>query len=100
MRISDWSSDVCSSDLLAGAHEPVIDAATWERYRAARAERGRPQAARAERSPYLLVGFVRCMKQLDDGTNCEGRMTSRPGGRERSEERRVGKAYGSTCGSR
>src|SRR3546814_5879163 len=24
MRISDWSSDVCSSDLLAGEHQPAL----------------------------------------------------------------------------
>lgn len=67
---------------MPGAHEPVIDAATWERYRAARAERGRPQVARAQRSPHLLVGLAWCVKALDDGTPCGGRMTYRVGGRE------------------
>src|SRR3546814_13783932 len=27
MRISDWSSDVCSSDLVAGLQQPVVEAA-------------------------------------------------------------------------
>jgi len=43
---------------LPGAHEPLIDAATWEAYQAARAER-RTQG-RVQRSQYLLSGLVRC----------------------------------------
>lgn len=69
---------------LPGAHEAVIDTATWEAYRAARAERGRPQAARAERSPYLLVTLLHCMHDID-GEPCNGRMTYR-----RVGERRAG----------
>lgn len=41
-----------------GLHEPVIDAATWEAYQAARAAR-RP-LRRSERSPHLLSGMVWC----------------------------------------
>src|SRR3546814_5339456 len=32
MRISDWSSDVCSSDLLGSEHEPVFGTTTWPTY--------------------------------------------------------------------
>ena len=67
----------------AGAHQAVIDAATWEAYQAARAERGRPQAARGERSPYLLVGMLRCMADVD-GEPCNGRMTYRRTGQRRA----------------
>ena len=41
-----------------GAHEPVIDAGTWDAYLAARALR-RP-LRRVERSPYVLSGLVWC----------------------------------------
>lgn len=71
------STGKCTNRLfLPGAHEPVIDAQTWERYQTARAERGRPQAARAQRSEYLLVGLARCMHD-DDGQPCNGPMTYR-----------------------
>lgn len=54
-----------------GAHEPVIDNATWEAYRAARAAR-RP-LRRAASSPYLLSGLLRC-GELVDGQACGGGM--------------------------
>jgi DNA invertase Pin-like site-specific DNA recombinase len=62
-----------------GVHEPVIDAATWQAFRVARAERGRPAAARSERSPYLLSGMLRCMADVD-GKPCDGRMVYVGGG--------------------
>src|SRR3546814_1120226 len=34
MRISDWSSDVCSSDLVPGAGDPVSGAARHHQYNA------------------------------------------------------------------
>jgi DNA invertase Pin-like site-specific DNA recombinase len=64
---------------LPGAHEPVIDEATWRKYRSARAERGRPQAARSERSPYLLTGQIYCMFDID-GEPCNGHMSYRADG--------------------
>src|SRR3546814_18414340 len=72
MRISDWSSDVCSSDLpaagigLAGEHV-------------------------GDRQPARLAGIP----GLDD----RGGVLLRPG-EVRSEERRVGKECDSTCRSR
>ena len=41
-----------------GAHEPLIDAATWEAFCAARD--GRRRTVNTERSQYLLSGMVRC----------------------------------------
>ena len=60
-------------EFLPGAHEPVIDADTWAAFRAARADRGRPVAARSERSPYLLSRLVRCASDVD-GEPCGGTM--------------------------
>src|SRR3546814_3868190 len=82
MRISDWSSDVCSSDL--------IDPATIERIIAA-CPTGRPVEVRDKAIILLLArlglraGDIRDMR-LDDI--------------DRSEERRVGKECVSTCRSR
>src|SRR3546814_5771911 len=70
MRISDWSSDVCSSDLFP-------DPASWL------VDRER-QAA-----------FDRAPNAFDDGTRAIRREHF-----ERSEERRVGKECVSTCRSR
>src|SRR3546814_10391247 len=70
MRISDWSSDVCSSDL-GGLGDRVVDGDLLER---------RPDAI--HRGP-ARRGVVPCLREL-----------------ERSEERRVGKECGSTCRSR
>src|SRR3546814_1897079 len=70
MRISDWSSDVCSSDLLEDQWRvPLADQAVHELLGAER--RGQPAAR--------LPGVQGC---------------------ERSEERRVGKECVSTCRSR
>src|SRR3546814_7658721 len=77
MRISDWSSDVCSSDLAARSPEPT------ER-KARRPILGRSRAAESR-----------------SGTQCQSSPGRRvQGGRSRSEERRVGKECVSTCRSR
>lgn len=46
-------------DRIRGAHEPIVDAATWDAYEAARGERRRIPARRKS-SPYLLSGLIRC----------------------------------------
>ena len=66
-------------EFLPGAHTPVIDADLWAAYRAARADRGRPAAARSERSPYLLSRLVQCAADVE-GTPCGGTMIYTPGG--------------------
>src|SRR3546814_10491904 len=72
MRISDWSSDVCSSDLRAS------------RYRGTGSRRG---------------GSSRRRWRSDRNPGCRGPANSRPPPC-RSEERRVGKECVSTCRSR
>src|SRR3546814_3845040 len=78
MRISDWSSDVCSSDLTAGA----ADKAALTSFPAPDCAMPQGWPAIAERRPhYVIFGETH-------------------GTRERSEERRVGKECVSTCRSR
>src|SRR3546814_20324495 len=83
MRISDWSSDVCSSDLL------VID--------------GKRIKVTAERDPAKLPHAA---NGVDIALECTGFFTDRESaskhlsaGAKRSEERRVGKECVSTCRS-
>src|SRR3546814_15683855 len=70
MRISDWSSDVCSSDLLltAAVSAGLLLGAT------ACGKRGAPKPPQGQESEYVYPGA-------------------------RSEERRVGKECASTCRS-
>src|SRR3546814_11465799 len=77
MRISDWSSDVCSSDLL--------------RHRNAECGREPPQR---------LYGADRKLQRLPSARGGTRYGPDRPGPRPRSEARRVGKECGSTCRSR
>src|SRR3546814_16415498 len=95
MRISDWSSDVCSSDLeamargveaVAGLPDPVgRTLAEWERPNGL-------QIARVS-VPLGVIGIIyesRPNVTADAGALCL----------KRSEERRVGKEWVSTCRSR
>src|SRR3546814_20127404 len=92
MRISDWSSDVCSSDL---------EAVEEGRADADRDQREHVEVARADRGPAALEERPpgpehdrRGQRELHPG---------RPGLRnemERSEERRAGEECVSTCKSR
>src|SRR3546814_16853911 len=93
MRISDWSSDVCSSDL------PALYL-----------ERERPTLlvsfARSGSSPESVAAVelvresVTTTRFLDITCNGDGELARRGHGRVRSEERRVGKECVSTCRSR
>src|SRR3546814_15514824 len=74
MRISDWSSDVCSSDLFVQPRSP-----------------GRVRRPHAFRHPRRF-GLEHRRSSLDK--------LSDHAGRKRSEERRVGKECVSTCRSR
>src|SRR3546814_10835833 len=78
MRISDWSSDVCSSDLACHSRQAL------QGYR----QRRRPCQPR---SPARLQGNLRQRRT---------RRYAAPAWRRRSEERRVGKECVSTCRSR
>src|SRR3546814_10488777 len=83
MRISDWSSDVCSSDLI-GERLPRALLSLVERQRA------RAGLLAAALTPHVLT------ERLRTGA----RLASDLAARSRSEERRGGKACVSTCRSR
>src|SRR3546814_12545573 len=95
MRISDWSSDVCSSDLRQGVEASDRRAPTPT----AAAEMAVPVRAElvariAEDTARLAHAVAR---RLSDGAN---HLTGLARGLGRSEERRVGKEGVSTCRSR
>src|SRR3546814_20898252 len=99
MRISDWSSDVCSSDL-----EPQGTSGTAERRHIQRHRvRLLPQG------PHVLLRdepaqLPACPEHVRGGDQDQSEVRAgvcRHGGRPlRSEERRVGKGWVSTCSSR
>src|SRR3546814_14004544 len=95
MRISDWSSDVCSSDLLQDLRQAQMGRA-FERgpgqapFRVAQPHRAR-RAVLDREQPYAGDRGERDDRQVDEEEGAEA---------ERSEERRVGKEWGSTCRSR
>src|SRR3546814_1219552 len=77
MRISDWSSDVCSSDLVRG---DVLF------------------LPRLERALFAAPGVAALLERLLPGLGAEERLARLH--QLRSEERRVGKECVSTCRSR
>src|SRR3546814_3365768 len=85
IRISDWSSDVCSSDLDLRSAEQVRSAL----------ERARP-------SLVVHAAYARDEASVVGATHNVARAASAVGAEliHRSEERRVGKACVSTCRSR
>src|SRR3546814_4724567 len=88
MRISDWSSDVCSSDLQAEtADPPVILARVFSR--------AVPTCRSCE--PHVL--FEDTSADAGGRAPCDGDAGAGADGG-RSEERRVGKECVSTCRSR
>src|SRR3546814_12055744 len=92
MRISDWSSDVCSSDLSRHAHRAK---GKKERKRMAEAE---PQVE--DRTIRLQVAAARQEESGQGIARMSRASISAIGAMERSEERRVGKECVSTCRSR
>src|SRR3546814_21187949 len=96
MRISDWSSDVCSSDL-----EVVQDVYRAEQYLDRLAER-QVQVVPLDDDIILPVWILRVQTQGVVGVHVPAAGRAQPPvfPRERSEERRVGKACVSTCRSR
>src|SRR3546814_7924153 len=88
MRISDWSSDVCSSDLGNSPDDRSSRFPLQRRVRGGRALRARaPGAARGARA-------------VDGADRDDAGFDGRAGLETRSEERRVGKECVSTCRSR
>src|SRR3546814_17528037 len=94
MRISDWSSDVCSSDL---RHRP-LDLRRREEARQALVEM-MVQPAAAGITGEVHAGMLQrlVLEQQLRPPRCDPRMR---GQRARSEERRVGKEWVITCRSR
>src|SRR3546814_6085520 len=90
MRISDWSSDVCSSDLrrreVGGDVAPLADAA---------GQLDHPGNVAAERIHRIREGVAQPFHQLE-----QRQVRVRQPRADRSEERRVGKECVSTCRSR
>src|SRR3546814_13350276 len=109
MRISDWSSDVCSSDLgadLVAADSRVVGSGARELGITAEVgageagEPGRPVLT-GQRVGELVADVPRGEHRAEPTDGEEGlRLLLGPVLRERSEERRVGKECVSTCRSR
>src|SRR3546814_14559672 len=90
MRISDWSSDVCSSDLAPGRVARLAQIADDGTHLA--------DVRRAfQRSDEQLDGMQRLPQVVARGGQKAGLGAVRPLGRLRSEERRVGKGCVRTC---
>src|SRR3546814_20086881 len=99
MRISDWSSDVCSSDLstrCASATARSSCATTASGYRGRRPLRRSRCAATLPASPAISASPLppAAIRQASTSPSCSTRATESS---TRSEERRVGKEGVSTC---
>src|SRR3546814_13400306 len=96
MRISDWSSDVCSSDLLSVAADgqyfwngaPVADEELFSRLQAEAAKAPQPDL------------HIRGDKEVRYERVAQAMAAAQRAGVRRSEERRVGKECVRTCRSR
>src|SRR3546814_13630511 len=94
MRISDWSSDVCSSDLLLKNNEATNpDTEVVERRCKAQGVLADEEAVQVRGSSHCDDN--RCEQMVGSGEIAVGRRRD-----VRSEERRVGKACVSPCRSR
>src|SRR3546814_16043409 len=100
MRISDWSSDVCSSDLeRASVPEAESNRALRRDWGRNRLEPPAPdccQCSIVENSGGFRVDYARC---TDRSVGCDDEFDQYPSVL-RSEERRVGQACVSTCRTR
>src|SRR3546814_11784150 len=97
MRISDWSSDVCSSDLA----DPVVLRADWLSaydFASATGAQALNDYARTN-DPFAEVGKFQVAVDVSSVIRAS-KDSFRIAWTERSEERRVGKECGSTCKSR
>src|SRR3546814_17115249 len=97
MRISDWSSDVCSSDLVG--HAPGQERADGGANQNGADIDADAQLAQVEGAFQPLLRAVDDAAVITEHETADGR-DGDDGGDERSEERRVGKECVSTCRSR
>src|SRR3546814_12573632 len=105
MRISDWSSDVCSSDLAprgVDLHIPDAWAAAQRRIDGRLQARLSDQGSHYKRrGGFLEISIARLADIAHHvGRNAPLRIEATLRGNDRSEERRVGKECVSTCRSR
>src|SRR3546814_1101913 len=92
MRISDWSSDVCSSDLASGRHFVKRDLKGLEPVM--------PLEPGASGMVVYTQAFAIGRKLTEDSARIEQEYQVDVDGELRSEERRVGKECVRTCSSR
>src|SRR3546814_14541449 len=92
MRISDWSSDVCSSDLVLVTDEAVQPAVSYQD-----ADRFLQTQADVLKSRAMAERVAQALGLFADTSFFDKMALSPP---RRSEERRGGKECGSTCRSR
>src|SRR3546814_13396269 len=101
MRISDWSSDVCSSDLVSSytVYTSELDLDIEQTATGERVFEGTARAqSRTDRLQRIVPNLVEAMFTGFPGNSGETvKITIAP---ERSEERRVGHECVSTCRSR
>src|SRR3546814_17570067 len=95
MRISDWSSDVCSSDLSDFALKALLPGAVDHAHAACAKQFEKLVVAEVALLGVVEIEFESCGRQPGQWTNVVRIHAMR-----RSEERRVGKAGVSTCRSR
>src|SRR3546814_11057934 len=102
MRISDWSSDVCSSDLYSqgvpmSLKNPVEMLLQW-----AKEQPNKPWLYQPANDTWKKYTFAECEAQVRGMATALRKLDLPPGSRIaiRSEERRVGKECVSTCRSR
>src|SRR3546814_10964814 len=97
MRISDWSSDVCSSDLAFEAMEASRDQKLVDKANSLDGDKAALDKANASADPKLVKALAEreaALKAANTAAQAADRKL------ERSEERRVGKECVSTCRSR
>src|SRR3546814_13954812 len=97
MRISDWSSDVCSSDLLTRLAYEVILSAALTMIDAAPRRRMSLGELTDELADAVEIASGESWDDFSGGINAEAEVSS---AQQRSEERREGKECVSTCRSR
>src|SRR3546814_11240972 len=93
MRISDWSSDVCSSDLLSDLTIYVIDVSAGDKL----PRKGGPGICKSD---LLVINKIDLAPMVGASLEVMDRDARKMRGERRSEERRVGKECVSTCRSR
>src|SRR3546814_13936599 len=100
MRISDWSSDVCSSDLFEFDKEDLVELGI-DQFALARRESGIERLHKeAENLVNVIEGHRKAHDQRHDAAHQSRPQLDQMIEQRRSEERRVGNECASTCRSR